>query len=155
MHGFYKLLNQMLNMNTLTVTENSGLIDCQTLRPGSDNLVWSPGLLVQKKMKEKTAASIFFPIVQLKNQEATEWMIPPRPPAPSAEGPGRAGPRISTLAVAAGDTAWTFPPLPSAGRPGRAGPHEHTRRRHRRHGINFSTVAFRRTRSAAAAAGAG
>jgi hypothetical protein len=39
MHGFYKLLNHMLNMNTLTVTENSGLIDCQTARTGSDNLV--------------------------------------------------------------------------------------------------------------------
>jgi len=73
-------------------------------------------------MKEKTAASIFFPIVQLKNQEATAWMIPPRPPAPSAGGPGGAGPRISTRAVAAGDPAWTFPPLPSAGRPGGAGP---------------------------------
>jgi len=37
-----------------------------------------------QKTKEKTAASIFS-IVQLKNQEAMAWMIPPRPPTPSAD----------------------------------------------------------------------
>ena len=95
-----------------------------SLTSGSDSLVWTFKLHSKNERKNSSLnlSNSTTSTVQLENQEGIALMIPPRPPAPSAGEPGGAGPRVSTRAVAAGDTAWTFPPLPSAGRPGGAGP---------------------------------
>ena len=105
----YKSQNKMLNMQGMYsnyyITENYSSFTVTYIRFRQFSLNFQASFKNERKSSGLNLSNSTTSTVQLENQEGIALMIPPRPPAPSAGEPGGAGPRISTRAVAAGDTA--------------------------------------------------